>query len=408
MNPTFRGTNSLSASADINWIPIVLLSLSVAFSLFGDMAMYAIVPTYYVELGLSPFQVGLVLSVNRWVRLLTNPLAGNVLNQKNQKLFLSAALILGAALSALYATRPPFVVLLLARLAWGLCWSFIRHAGVMSSLSMGPGKSAGRIIGAFHGLVQIGFIAGAFSGGYLFDLLGFSKAFVIMGLISIISIPFELAGIKRHRDTGSRTINRSESPPTGHVGLYLIIKGFVVACVGSGLIMSTLGYVLRSELGNAVQIGSLIIGISTINGFMLAVRNIILSLGALFAGIALDKTKKGLVESISFTSAVIALGAVILLLKSAYIVPLIIVFFIASTMSRIALISRAGVRGSKAYAKFVSASDLGAAVGPLLGWIGIDAARDPKTILLGGLILYALAMFLPVTSRSCTRHQGKI
>ena len=79
----------------------------------------------------------------------------------------------------------------------------------------------------------------------------------------------------------------------------------------------------------------------------------------------------------------------------------------ASTVSRIALISRAGISGSRAYAKFVSASDLGAAAGPLLGWIGIDAARDPKTIFLGGFILYAIAMLLPATPRSRASHQAK-
>ena len=370
-----------------------------AFSLFGDMAMYAIVPTYHTELGLTPLQVGLVLSLNRWIRLFTNPLAGRLLKPKNQTAFLAAALIVGSALSALYAASPPFVVLLFARVVWGACWSFIRHSGIMASLALGPEKRSGRIIGTYQGLVQVGFIAGTFSGGFLFDLVGFQKTFIIMCVISVISIPLELVGIRRHQVIESKVSVREERPTSERVGVPLILKGFIVACVGSGLVMSTLGYVLKSELGNTVRIGTSIIGISTLNGFLLAVRNIIASAGALLAGVAIDRTRKGLVERISFTSAALILAAAILLMDSAIVIPLVVVFFAASTVSRVALFSRAGVRGPKAFAKFVTASDLGAATGPLLGWIGIDAVSDPRTIFIAGCILYMAAMFLPVRSR---------
>ena len=55
--------------------PVLFVALAVAVSLLGDQALYAILPTYYTELGLLPYQVGLLLSANRWIRLLTNQLA---------------------------------------------------------------------------------------------------------------------------------------------------------------------------------------------------------------------------------------------------------------------------------------------------------------------------------------------
>ena len=386
---------ALANRSVIRWIPVSLLGLAVAFSLFGDMAMYTILPTYYVELGLTPLQVGLVLSVNRWIRLLTNRIAGGVLRQGNTKLFLTIALLLGSGLSVIYAITPPFWILLIARVLWGACWSFIRHAGVMSSLSLGPRENSGRVMGTFQGLVQIGFIAGTLSGGFLFDLIGFSRTFVVMCLISIVSIPFELAGLRRHREAMSGKPAEHGDPKGGGVSIFLSVKGFIVACVGSGLIMSTLGYVLKSELGESISIGTAIIGISTLNGVLLALRNAILSVGAVFAGIILDRTKRGPVERTAFALAALILGAAAFLMRSAYIIPLIVLFFVISTFLRVALISGAGIRGPKVYATFVSASDLGAATGPLLGWIGIDAARDPKTIFLAGFVLYLVALILP-------------
>ena len=54
---------------------VVFIALATAFSLLGDQMLYSVLPTYYAELGLMPYQVGLILSVNRWVRLITNSLA---------------------------------------------------------------------------------------------------------------------------------------------------------------------------------------------------------------------------------------------------------------------------------------------------------------------------------------------
>ena len=49
-----------------------------ALSLLGDQMLYSVLPSAYGELGLVPIQVGLVLSMNRWVRLLTNHLAARL------------------------------------------------------------------------------------------------------------------------------------------------------------------------------------------------------------------------------------------------------------------------------------------------------------------------------------------
>ena len=42
---------------------VVLVALATAFSLLGDQTLYVVLPTYYSELDLIPYQVGLILSV---------------------------------------------------------------------------------------------------------------------------------------------------------------------------------------------------------------------------------------------------------------------------------------------------------------------------------------------------------
>ena len=55
--------------------PALLVALATGFSLLGDQALYAVLPVIHSDLGLSALQVGLLLSVNRWIRLLTNEFA---------------------------------------------------------------------------------------------------------------------------------------------------------------------------------------------------------------------------------------------------------------------------------------------------------------------------------------------
>ena len=51
---------------------VVWVGGATAFSLLGDQTLYAVLPTYYLELGLLPWHVGVLLSANRLVRVFIN------------------------------------------------------------------------------------------------------------------------------------------------------------------------------------------------------------------------------------------------------------------------------------------------------------------------------------------------
>src|SRR5919199_1259812 len=58
----------------LSWV--VAVSVAVAAAILGDSLLYAVLPTGYEQLGLEVGMVGVLLSANRFVRLLSNPLAG--------------------------------------------------------------------------------------------------------------------------------------------------------------------------------------------------------------------------------------------------------------------------------------------------------------------------------------------
>jgi MFS family permease len=383
---------------------VVLLGFSVAFSLFGDMTIYAVLPIFHRTLGFSPIQVGILLSANRWIRLITNHFARRILSRHHPPLLLAAALILGSAIAAFYSLQPGFALFLCARILWGLCWSFIRHTGVMTSIGTSAENTVGKTLGVYQGIVQLGFIAGTFSGGLLFDVIGFSRTFLVMAGVSLLSVFFDIAGFKPLKGQEHETMSRRETKEKPDV--VLIIRGFIVACVGTGFIMSTLGYTLKRYLGESVTVGTVVVGIATVNGILLSSRYAINSVGSPLIGTLIDKIGRHVSETVAFATGAAALIVCGVFTRSAVLVPFVLVFFICSTVALLALNMEAGLRGSRNFSYLVSATDLGAAVGPLLGWIGIESFDKPHIIFLAGGALFSVAALLTALEGRITARGG--
>ena len=103
-----------------------------AISLVGDGGIYVVLPVVFAERGLSPVQVGVILSANRWARLVTNAPAAHVLGVHPSRTVFAGALFAGGVSSLLYGASTSFPVLVAARCLWGGCWSVIRLTGMLA------------------------------------------------------------------------------------------------------------------------------------------------------------------------------------------------------------------------------------------------------------------------------------
>ena len=376
---------------------VVAVGSAVALSLFGDMAMYVILPVQYAELGLSAIQVGVLLSANRWVRLVTNQVAERMLRRYSGKVLFPAALLIGSILAAAYSTAPAFVVLLVLRMVWGLCWSFIRHTGVMTTIGIAGSERAGRLMGIYVGLLQAGFVAGTFVAGLLFDGTGFRTTFLLAAAMSLAAVPTAVLSSRRSQVSmrGPR-IGYGQSN-TGM--LSLAIRGFIVSLVGSGLIMSTLGFLLRNHFGDAVSVGAAVIGVTTVNGILLAAQHLINGIGSPLFGILIDRHGLLRAQYVGFAASGAALLALAVFQSTSLLVPLVIVFFVSAAVSRLAVESQAAVAGPRAYSRLATATDLGAAIGPVLGWVGIELAQSGLVFWVGGGFFLAGAVLAFFTRR---------
>ncbi len=398
MNRSGRGVREPLNTAYKAHQPVVMLALAVAFSLAGDVTIYVVVPVHYAALGLTPLQVGILLSANRWIRLASNHVARRILARGVPSRVLAAALAAGAAASLVYATAPPFFVFLAARALWGVAWSIIRHTGVMTSIGSRPESQAAGVYGIYNGVVELGFIAGTLAGALLFDGFGYSAAFVVAGMVSLFAIPLEIRGFRLLASVS--TPAHEHTPANGKAGAALLFRGFVERAVGTGLIISTLGFALRSHFGEQLELGVITLGIATLNGLLIALNYTINCIGSPYLGRLVDRVGRRAGEITAFGVGALALGATALMPASPLLLPALLLFFVATVACKIALVAQAGVSGPRSFAQFVSAADLGAATGPIVGWLAIERAGSPEAVFLLGAALYLVALVSALRSRA--------
>ena len=368
----------------------VFTATATALSLLGDQALYALLPLYFQEIGLLPIQVGILLSANRWVRLLTNHLAERLVDRFPVNLMLVLSLALGALLSLAYAYISSFLVLLVARCLWGLCWSFIRHISVMGVASSTEPQNLGQIMGFYNGISHIGSVLGIVLGGILFDLIGFSTTLALFCLFSLFAVPFAMrSGIQ----TSSIITDPQQNNQSSTRYSALLCCGFCIGSVGPGLIMSTLGFILLSRYGTEVALMGFVVGIATLNGLLLGCRWVLDTLGAPIYGALIDRTGIHIGAPLCFLVGLIVMLLLNLSENLAGLALGMIVFFMCGTALSTVVSAEASRQGAKVFARYATAGDLGAAFGPVIGWGAYELIGTPNFVFVLGAGLYAIGMF---------------
>ena len=368
----------------------VFTATATALSILGDQALYALLPLYFQEIGLLPIQVGILLSANRWVRLLTNHLAEHLLDRFPVNLMLVLSLALGALLSLAYAYISSFLVLFIARCLWGLCFSFIRHISVMGVASSTEPQNLGQMMGFYNGISRIGSVLGIVLGGILFDLIGFSTTLAVFCLFSLFAVPFAMrSGLQ----TSSSINYQQQKNKSSTRYSALLCCGFCIGSVGPGLIMSTLGFILLSRYGTEVDLMGFVVGIATLNGLLLGCRWVLETLGAPIYGALIDRTGIRLGAPLCFLVGLIVMLLLNLSENLAGLALGMIVFFACGTALSTVLSAEASRLGAKFFVRYATAFDLGMAFGPIIGWGAYELIGTPNLVFFLGAGLYAIGMF---------------
>jgi predicted MFS family arabinose efflux permease len=200
------------------------------------------------SLGISRPMVGVILSLNRWVRLLTNPLAARLYERFPAGGLIFVAILLSAVSTAMYALPAALVVFLAGRLLWGFCYSLLRLGSFLAALE-DAASHAGRRIGNTRAIWGLGYFAGAVFAPFAIESIGWTGACVVAAALTLVAGvgPAYLAsGWRRH----------VRVPEEGHVPASVweprLLALFVTATVQLGLYAGILVAGRRLPRGRAV------------------------------------------------------------------------------------------------------------------------------------------------------------
>lgn len=394
--------------------PIVGLALLTAACLIGDSMLYIVLPTHWKEAGLnSLWEVGVLLSVNRLVRLPLNPIVGHLYKKisTRQGVFFASVLALLTTLS--YGFVKGFLPLLVVRCIWGLAWTFLRLGSYFVIIDCSTDTNRGHCMGIFNGLYRLGSLAGMLAGGFISDLYGLTITALIFGAITLLSIPtvFNWISNSKNEDTGVGKGNISKSILWKDTAiLWALMTGMLVAMIYQGIFNATLSYLVQVHNSTVITISGITLGAASLAGILQAIRWGWEPWLAPWVGRKSDG-KYGR-RTILVVSLLLASIFFILIPFSIPLIPwLMIVIGIQLTATALTTITDAiASDAASASSKFLVltaysiAIDVGAAIGPFLGYllntyVETYAAYWMTVII---LLFVTIAWFIPskVTMRS--------
>jgi MFS family permease len=375
--------------------PLLAVSVAVAATLLGDSFLYAVLPTAWPQLGLELWMVGVLLSANRFVRFVTNPVAGWVYSRMGVRVPFIAAVLVAAATTATYGLAAGFFLLVLARALWGLCWSFLRLGGYLTALGSSDHRRRGYYLGLYTSTSRCGTLLAMLFGGLLADTIGFRFTALFFAAITLGAGLVLLRERFSPRPAGDQMAEKPRAAPVtvtpplpdeseasrqrrGAVYAAAFINGLA----GNSLAVATLGLWLVGQYGTTIPIGPFTLGAASVTGVLLAFNSLADVLWSPVAGHSSDRYGRVRFMLAAGAAAAVAMVGLSIPAGLPCTVAAACGVFASGTALRAALDAAAGdlaspAARSRVMSWYANWSDLGTATGPLLAYqlaphIGLD------------------------------------
>ena len=393
------------------------LSVCTALSLLGDATLYTVLPSQYAAAGVTVLQVGWLLSVNRLVRPPLNLVSGRLSRRLDPKLLYVGGLTLGFISTLGYGLKGGLLPLLAMRALWGVAWALIAVSAYSLVLDISTEDTRGRLAGIYHSFSYFGGAVGGMLGGFLSDALGFSRSMLILSACTLLGClgALTLPRTKRQREPA---ISAATAAPSLAVRLRAAVSrlrrldarlwlilwlNFADRLFFAGVFYSTFGYYLANVLGSELRLGTLVLGVASLTGLLLFVRNVLTVVMGPVLGYLSDllgeRTRVLLLGEVLGVAglACFALGQSpwwvgigVLTTGSSYaiVAPMLLAWM--------GDLTREGERGN-IVGGFQTMGDLGSGLGPLIAYPLLAALGLPTVYLLSGAFL---ALTIPLILRA--------
>ncbi|HLO12911.1 MAG TPA: MFS transporter [Pseudoneobacillus sp.] len=394
--------------------PIIAIALITAICLAGDSMLYIVLPTHWKEVGLTSLvQVGILLSVNRFVRLPLNSLIGYIYKKVNLRNGILLAVLLSGITTISYGFVDDFNIWVILRSIWGLSWSLFKLGAYLLILQLSTDSNRGNFMGTYNGLYRIGSLFGMLFGGLFADLFGIKVISMFLGIFAFLSIPIIFKYIPKTTQSDEQI---GMKPSLNNIGAFLnrrlimiLVTAFLLIMILDGMLTATLSHIIEVKFTNEIDIIGVVVGAATLAGFMQAIRWGIAPFLVPRVGNMLDKAKqKNIMLAIFLACAFILLIIIPLDIPLMLWLPILLIHVLIASVLTLVMDVFVGDYASKVTNKilimtlFTIIVDLGAALGPIIGFTLEQLMGLTNLFWLGAAICLSLSItwIIPNKERS--------
>ncbi len=326
-----------------------------AFAGMGDALLYPLLPVYGKDMGFSVFFIGVLLSVNRFVRILANTPIANLVNRLGMKKVLIVASSLAVITTVFYGLKWGLISFLMARIVWGLSYSGLKIATL--NYAAHSEKRSGLAFGVSKSIKTLGALFILWFGPIVIESYGIEKGLFVVALIGLLGIVFAVS-LPRHEKKQKEKVRTKKTFHPSPINLLV----FVLSIAIDGILVVVLSNLLSTGYSDATTLLAVV-------AFYLLLKRLFMLILSLVSGFLTLKISVTLL----FNSAVFLCIVAMLLIAFNVVIPGIVLAFLFNpiiiTFSPLIAIQKESQKQNtlQAISSVSTWWDLGAAIGAFVG-----------------------------------------
>lgn len=255
------------------------LGIGLALSLLGDATLYAVLPSpiFATQAGITLATVGLVLGLNRMVRIVFNGPAGYLYDRMPRRPILLSAIFIGAISTGLYALSTGAVLMIIGRVFWGLAWSGLWIGANTMALDISQTANRGKVNGRLQMWFYIGVATSSLLGGVFTDLFTYRGGLWVSCALTFLGFFMWLKFLPETKPAFIPTEKPKQKIPIKTFPWFVTISCalpyFVMRFIFAGVLAATtILWLSQFVPENGFRINGWAIPLATLSGGFIAIR----------------------------------------------------------------------------------------------------------------------------------------
>ena len=329
------------------------------------------------------------------MRIFTNFLASKYYLKFGFKFPFIISIFIGSLTTISYGINENIIIFLIARLFWGVCFSFQRLGVQLSAFEFGSDHQMARFLGFANASLRGGSLLSVVLGSLLIQITNIEITFIIFGLfglfmmlIAILIPDFSISSIsKTNHEKDLNKNNRFNLISTG-------LLRFSSAFTANGILLATASVFVSKVLENDNTLIGFQLTAITLGSFVLGLRWFAdLFLSFIYGEIS-DKIGRNFVVNLCVIFMII--GCILLIYSTSSLELMILSFLLLFFFSVGTDVSLESITGhlsgdssrSIELSKFNTWADFGSAIGPFIGFVILGVSGFQVIFIISATIIF--------------------